>query len=300
MLLISHPNAMQHDMGSTHPEHPARWQVVKDAITPLASSERPEPLATRDQLVTVHDQAYVDQTLAFLSSGQPFMFDEDSYATGSYEAVLRAVGGAIQAVDQVMAGDTTNAFVCMRPPGHHAERKRGMGFCRFSNVALAARHALDAHNLTRVVILDFDVHHGNGTQNCLWDEPCVRFVSSHEMPLYPGSGYSDEQGAHNQIINIPLPSGCNSHQFRSCWDSLWPDLEAMNPQMVLVSAGFDAHAADPLSTTMLWENDYAWLGTHIRQLADKNANGRLVSVLEGGYDLVALASSCRAYVEAIL
>jgi len=298
MLLVSHEAALEHSLGSGHPEQPARWQAVMEALLPLADSRLEAPVITREALLTVHHPTYVDASLQALAGSQPFIFDEDAPAQHSQGATLRAAGGALAAVDAVLDGHAEIAFLCMRPPGHHAEPDRAMGFCRFSHAALAARHALLQHGLASVAVLDFDVHHGNGTQACLWEEPRVCLVSSHEMPLYPGSGHPQERGAHNQITNAPLPPSCDSQTFRRVWDRLWPLVESTQPELVIVSAGFDAHAADPLATCQLNESDYAWLGQEIRALAQQSAGGRLVSLLEGGYNIPALAASARAYVRA--
>jgi acetoin utilization deacetylase AcuC-like enzyme len=211
------------------------------------------------------------------------------------------VGAACRAVDAVLSGEVANAFAATRPPGHHAEAETTMGFCLFGNVAIAAKRALDYHGLSRVAVVDFDVHHGNGTQALLWDEPRVRFVSSHQMPLWPGSGRRDESGAHGQILNIPLRPGSHGGPMRTAYTAqAFPMLDAFAPELVLISAGFDAHAADPLAG-LDWEtDDFAWLTRHLCDLAARHCSGRVVSVLEGGYDLAALGQSVAAHVRVLM
>jgi acetoin utilization deacetylase AcuC-like enzyme len=219
---------------------------------------------------------------------------------GSWEAALRAIGGAEAAVDAVISGAAANAFVAMRPPGHHAERERAMGFCLFGTVSVAAKYALDHHGLSRVAVLDFDVHHGNGTQDLLWDEPRAIFVSSHQMPLYPGTGKADETGAHGQIVNLPLRPGSGRAEMRAVWESALARVEAFAPDLVLLSAGFDAHRDDPLAGLNWTEADFAWITAAICDMAARCCGGRVVSCLEGGYDLPALAASVAAHVTVLM
>ncbi|KZV15272.1 Arginase/deacetylase [Dorcoceras hygrometricum] len=240
--------------------------------------------------------------LAAVAAGEMRRLDEDTVLSpGSAEAALRAAGAAVAAVDAVLGdGHARRAFCAVRPPGHHATREQAMGFCLFNNVAVAAAHALAVHGLKRVAIADFDVHHGNGTQDIFWREPRVLFASSHQMPLYPGSGQPDERGTGN-ILNRPLSAGDGPYLFRELWEGdLLPRLHAFRPQLVLVSAGFDAHERDPLADLCLGSEDYAWITAKLVDLADRHAGGRLVSSLEGGYDLAALAASAAAHVEALL
>jgi acetoin utilization deacetylase AcuC-like enzyme len=218
----------------------------------------------------------------------------------SAEAARRAAGAAIDAVDAVMSGHATNAFCATRPPGHHAETATAMGFCLFGNVAIAAHHAREKYGLSRVAILDFDVHHGNGTQDLFWSDPDVLFISSHEMPLYPGSGARSETGAGN-IVNLPLRSGSGSDEFRQIWtDEGLPTLETFRPELIIVSAGFDAHERDPLASINLTAEDFGWITAEIVQKADTLCQGRIVSCLEGGYDLQGLAESTAAHVLALM
>jgi len=216
-------------------------------------------------------------------------------------AARRAAGAVVAAVDMVMAREVRNAFCAVRPPGHHAETATAMGFCFFDNVVIGARHALEAHGLERVAIVDWDVHHGNGTQDLVWDDPRILFCSTHQMPLYPGTGAAEERGAHGQVINVPLPPGASGGVFRAgMLGRVLPAVEAHRPEMIFVSAGFDAHARDPLANLNLVEADFAWATAQLCALADKHCSGRIVSTLEGGYDLSALAASVAAHVRVLM
>ena len=282
LRLYTHPACLQHDNGPGHPESPARLAAVLRVLDHdrYAALDRVEaPRASREQLLRVHDVNHVDRILTAIPVGQVQRLDEDTVLDG---------------------GHVRRAFCAVRPPGHHATREQAMGFCLFNNVAVAAAHALAAHGLQRVAIADFDVHHGNGTQDIFWREPRVLFASSHQMPLYPGSGGPDERGAGN-ILNRPLSAGDGPYLFRELWEGdLLPRLHAFKPQLVLVSAGFDAHQRDPLADLCLGSEDYAWITAKLVELANRHADGRLVSTLEGGYDLAALAASTAAHVEAML
>ena len=304
LQLYTHSICLQHDPGPGHPESPARLRAVLEALDQdrFATLDRIEaPRATREQLLRVHTPAHVDRILAIRPEADTVRLDEDTLMSpASAEAALRAAGAVVAAVDAVMAGTTTRAFCAVRPPGHHATPDTAMGFCLFNNVAVGAAHALAAHGLKRVAIADFDVHHGNGTQDIFQREPRVLFVSSHQQPLYPGTGSADERGVGN-IVNAPLSSGEGSYEFRELWnDALLPKLHAFKPQLVLVSAGFDAHQRDPLANLQLQTEDYAWITRQLVELARAHAGGRLVSTLEGGYDLQALAASASAHVSALM
>ena len=231
-----------------------------------------------------------------------YQLDADTHVSpGSLKAALRGVGGACHGVDLVMDGTVQNAFVAMRPPGHHAERATPMGFCMFGTVAIAARHAMEQHGLSRVAVVDFDVHHGNGTQDLLWDEKRAFFVSSHQMPLWPGTGRAGERGAHGNVLNVPLPPGTDGATFRRIYeDTVLPQLDRFAPELILVSAGFDAHQADPLAQLELTEMDFAWVTGALCDIAARHAHGRVVSVLEGGYDLEALERSVAAHVRVLM
>ncbi len=304
LRLYTHSACLQHDPGPGHAERPARLKAVLQALDRdrFAALERIEaPLATREQLLRVHDAAHIDRVLSNVPLEGVYALDEDTLLSpGSGEAALRAAGAAVAAVDAVLGGSAQRAFCAVRPPGHHATRSDAMGFCLFNNIAVAAAHALSAHGLKRVAIADFDVHHGNGTQDIFQREPRVLFVSSHQSPLYPDSGSEDERGVGN-IVNATLSPGAGSHEFRHLWDGvLLPRMHAFRPQLVLVSAGFDGHLSDPLADIRLGQEDYAWVTERLVALAHTHAQGRLVSSLEGGYDLVALAASATAHVSALM
>ena len=303
MHLYTHPACLEHDPGEGHPESPARLRAVLQALDDprFASLERGEaPRATREQLERVHDAAYVDHIFTSAPAAGHARLDPDTVMSpGSLEAALRAAGAACAAADAVLTGAAKCAFCAVRPPGHHATRGEAMGFCLFNSVAVAAAHALAVHGLQRVAIVDFDVHHGNGTQDIFRHDPRVLYASSHQMPLYPGTGAAGERGDGN-IVNAPLAPGAGSTEFRAVWDgTLLPELEMFRPQLLLVSAGFDAHARDPLAQLQLAADDYAWLTRRLCQLADRHAEGRIVSALEGGYDLAALRECTAAHVAAL-
>jgi acetoin utilization deacetylase AcuC-like enzyme len=304
LRLYTHFACLRHDPGPGHAERPARLRAVLQALDHdrYAALDRVEaPLATREQLLRVHSVDHVQRILTGSPIEGTHRLDEDTLMSpGSVEAALRAAGAAVAAVDAVMTGDCRRAFCAVRPPGHHATRDQAMGFCLFNNIAVAAAHALAVYGLKRVAIADFDVHHGNGTQAIFERERRVLFVSSHQSPLYPDSGGEDERGVGN-ILNGTLSAGAGSHEFRELWnDLLLPRLHAFNPQLVLVSAGFDAHRDDPLADLRLGHEDYAWITEQLVTLARTHASGRLVSTLEGGYDTTALAASASAHVSALL
>ncbi|NUO72953.1 MAG: histone deacetylase family protein [Frateuria sp.] len=304
LRLYTHPACLEHDPGPGHPESPARLRAVLAALDRdrFAALDRIEaPRASREALERVHDAAYVTRILESAPAEGLLRLDEDTLMSpGSIEAALRAAGAMVAAVDAALNEPAGRAFCAVRPPGHHATANRAMGFCLFDNVAVGAAHALAEHGLERVAIADFDVHHGNGTQDIFAQEPRVLFASSHQTPLYPGSGTADETGESN-LANAPLPPGTGSQAFRRAWeDVLLPRLHAFRPQLLLVSAGFDAHRADPLAQLQLETDDYAWLTTRLLDVACTHAAGRLVSTLEGGYDLPALAASAAAHVAALM
>jgi acetoin utilization deacetylase AcuC-like enzyme len=304
LRLYTHSACLQHDPGPDHAERPARLRAVLQALDHdrYATLDRIEaPLATREQLLRVHSVTHVEHILASAPLAGTHRLDEDTLMSpGSVEAALRAAGAVVAAVDAVLAGATRRAFCAVRPPGHHATRDQAMGFCLFNNIAVAAAHALVAHGLKRVAIADFDVHHGNGTQAIFEHEPRVLFVSSHQSPLYPDSGREDERGIGN-IVNGTLSPGAGSQEFRELWDGLLlPRLHAFKPQLVLVSAGFDAHRNDPLADIRLGQEDYAWITERLVSLARTHAGARVVSTLEGGYDLAALAACAAAHASALM
>ena len=304
-LLIENPAGMDHLMPPGHPEQVARLEAVRTALAapPFAALVRQEaPLADEADLLLAHPQAHVDRIRAAMPEAGLVALDPDTHASpGSWAAALKGVGGMIAGIDAVLDGRATNAFVATRPPGHHAEQTRAMGFCFFGTIAIGARHALERRGLSRVAVVDFDVHHGNGTQDILWDEPRAFFVSSHQMPLFPGTGAASERGGSNNILNIPLPPGSDGAHMRSLYETrVFPALRAFAPELILVSAGFDAHRFDPLANLGWDESDFAWLTREICNLADELCDGRVVSTLEGGYDLPALAASVAAHVTELM
>jgi len=304
-ILYTHPACLEHDPGGGHPERPARLQAILEALDAedfSALERREAPRAERAQIARVHPEAFVDRILELIPAEGHHGLDMDTIVSpGSGEAALRAAGALCAAVDAVMAGEADNAFCAVRPPGHHAEPQRAMGFCLFNNVAIGAAQARAAHGLSRVAVVDFDVHHGNGTQAAFWDEAGLFFASTHQMPLYPGTGSSDERGAHGNIVNLPLPPMAGSEEFRAAMsEGLLPALRRFAPEFLLVSAGFDAHQADPLAQLRFRDEDYAWATAELKAAAEDCCAGRLVSTLEGGYDLGALATSAAAHVRALM
>ncbi len=302
--LITHPACLGHDPGPGHPECPERLRAVRRALEDeafaLLDRVRATP-ASEAQLTRVHSAAHVGRILAIRpEAGRRVQIDPDTaMSAGSAEAALLAAGGAVAAVDSVLEGRMRNCFVAVRPPGHHAGPQTAEGFCLFNNVAVAAAHAR-ARGLRRVAIVDFDVHHGNGTQDIFADEPEVFYGSSHQGGAYPGTGHAAETGVGN-IVNVPLRAGTDGAGFRAAWDEvLLPALDRFCPQLLIISAGFDAHRADPLAQLRLGSEDFAWITRALLEVAATHAEGRVVSVLEGGYDLDALAASAAAHVRALM
>lgn len=303
--LISHHDCLLHVTPPGHPERLERLQAINAALEAeeFAYLVRVDaPLAEDEQLLRVHPRRHLTLLAARIPNAGFVELDADTYmGPASLTAARRAAGALVAAVDMVMAGEVRNAFCAVRPPGHHAETTSAMGFCFFGNVVVGARHALEAHGLERVAIIDFDVHHGNGTQDLVWDDARIVFCSSQQIPLYPGSGNADETGAHGQIVNVPLPPGSGGPAFRAGFlGRVLPALEAHRPELVLISAGFDAHARDPMANLNLTEADFAWATERLCDVADKHCGGRVVSTLEGGYDLSALAASVAAHVRVLM
>ena len=300
IAFITHPECLLHEMGEGHPERPARLRAIEDKL--IASRLEPlivraeAPAATREQLLRVHDAAYLDALeRASPRSGLVQIDPDTAMNPHTLEAARRAAGAAVLGTDLVVAGTAEAAFCAVRPPGHHAERARAMGFCFFNNVAVGAAHALERHGLARVAIADFDVHHGNGTEDIFRDESRVLMVSTFQHPFYPSSGI---EGRSERMVNIPLAAGSSGKEFRAAVTELWlPALERFAPQMLFVSAGFDAHRDDEMAMLRLLETDYAWVTQQLRWVAARHAQGRIVSVLEGGYQLGALARSVAAHLE---
>jgi acetoin utilization deacetylase AcuC-like enzyme len=300
--LITHPDCLKQETPAGHPEQVARLARVLAALEGKALTHVKAPLAAEDDLLRVHPKSYVDSIRAAAPSEGLVQIDADTWMSpGSLAAAHRAAGGAVRAVDMVLGGEAGNAFVATRPPGHHAERETAMGFCLFGNVALAAKHALDHHGLRRVAVVDFDVHHGNGTQDLLWDEARTLFVSSHQMPLWPGTGRPDETGAHDNVLNLALPPESDGAHMRRVYEAeVFPRLREFAPELLLISAGFDAHHADPLAQ-LNWEvEDFVWLTGALCDIADESCGGRVVSALEGGYDLEALGLCVAAHVNVLM
>ena len=303
MLLYTHPACLAHQPGPGHPESPSRLQAVLEAldIDRFAALDTVQaPRATREQLLLTHDSAMIDIIFDNAPQEGYVRLDADTaMCPHSLEAALRAAGAVCAAVDAGLDGSSPRAFCAVRPPGHHATREAPMGFCLFNSVAVGAAYAL-ARGLERVAIVDFDVHHGNGTQDIFWDEPRVLYASTHQSPLYPGTGSRTETGAGN-IVNAPLPAGSGSLEFRAAIAHVvLPALHDFRPQLVLVSAGFDAHRLDPLADLNLDADDYAWVTGELVHIAQTYASGRIISSLEGGYSLTALRQSTVAHVAAMM
>lgn len=303
--LYMHEDCNTHITPPGHPERVQRLEAVAEALSQdrFANLQRKEaPLATRAELLRCHSESYVAKIEAAIPSEGSRALDGDTHVSaGSWAAALRAIGAVGAAVDAVLSGEFNNAFCATRPPGHHAETEKPMGFCLFGTAAIAAKRALDHHSLARVAVVDFDVHHGNGTQDLLWDEARSLFVGSHQMPLWPGTGDSDETGASCNVLNLPLRPGTGSFDFRQAWENHGlPALDAFAPELIIISAGFDAHEDDPLAQLNLREADFVWITDALYDLADTHTSGRVVSTLEGGYDLKALAASGAAHVEVLM
>lgn len=303
-LLYHHPVCAEHDMGYGHPESPERLAAIfKTLKTPeFADLQwREAPQAAMEQLTRVHPSRYVERILAAVPRSGIYPLDGDTaLSPGSGEAALRAAGAACAAVDAIMTGEADNAFCAVRPPGHHAEPNRAMGFCVFNNIAIGATHARAAYGLGKVAIIDFDVHHGNGTQTAFETQPEVMYISSHQSPLYPGTGQRHERGVGN-IINLPLPPYSDAGELRYAWEhEMAPALLKFQPDFIFISAGFDAHHMDPLAQLNFTEEDYAWITEEILTIAGTCCNGRVVSTLEGGYNLTALAASVAIHIRSLM
>jgi acetoin utilization deacetylase AcuC-like enzyme len=303
-LLVTHPACLEHLNPAGHPERPDRLRAIERSLAAesfQALERRQAPAATLELITRCHPAEYVEEIRKAVPDQGLVRLDADtSMSPGTYEAVLRAIGGAAMATDEVMAGRINNAFCAMRPPGHHAETARPMGFCIFNTAAIIARHAQRKHGAERVAVVDFDVHHGNGTQEIFWSDPTVMYCSTHEMPLYPGTGARSERGIYDNIVNAPLRAGDGGDEFRAALEAvILPRALAFRPDFVVISAGFDAHMRDPLANLNLQEADFAWATKKLMEIADASARGRIVSVLEGGYDLQGLAGSAAAHVAAL-
>ena len=300
-IIIQHDDCLRHNPGAKHPESAQRVAAVLSGLKDIKGLQRlPAPIATLEQITRVHPAAFWAGLQAQEPSEGRIVIDPDTYLSrGSIDATLRASGGLCFAVDQLLSGKALRAFCAVRPPGHHAEPEHAMGFCLLNHVAIAALHALENPIIKRVAIVDFDVHHGNGTQAVFEQNPDVMYISSHQLPLYPGTGHIEETGCGN-ILNLPLAAGDGSEAFHKVWSSLGlPAIHSFEPDLILISAGFDAHQRDPLAQIELQDADYRWITEEICDLATDSSQGRVASILEGGYDLQALASASRAHVEGL-
>lgn len=300
--MITHADCLTHETPEGHPERVARLEHVLHALEPLDLLRVTAPLAAEDDILRIHPAAYLADLRNNLPTDKYHSIDADTFLSpGSLDAAFRGAGAMVRAVDMVLGGEAQNAFAAVRPPGHHAEKDSAMGFCLFGNAALGVKHALDHHGLSRVAVVDFDVHHGNGTQDLLWDEPRALFITSQQMPLWPGSGRADEDGAFENILNIPLPPESDGAMMRREYQAqAFPRLRAFKPELIIISAGFDAHQDDPLAQLNWSTGDFAWLTAEICALADELCKGRIVSTLEGGYDLNALSAATRTHVEELI
>jgi acetoin utilization deacetylase AcuC-like enzyme len=304
-LLLTHPACLEHLTPLGHPERPDRLRAVERALEAekfQTLARELAPLAPLETIALCHPMDYIVELRdASPREGIIHLDADTSMSPGTFEAALRAAGGAIQAVDEILAKKVRNAFVATRPPGHHAETARPMGFCLFDNAAIAARHAQRRHGISSAAIVDFDVHHGNGSQEIFWADKTVMYCSTHQMPLFPGTGAVGESGDYNTVVNAPLRPGDGAKAFREAFETrILPRLRDYRPELIIISAGFDAHMRDPLANINLAEEDFAWATQKLMDIADACADGRIVSLLEGGYDLQALGNSVAAHVTALM
>jgi acetoin utilization deacetylase AcuC-like enzyme len=304
-LLLTHRASLDHLTPPGHPERPDRIRAIDQVLgesrfDKLTRQQAPE--GSLDSVALCHNEHYVEELRHIApTSGLIYLDGDTSMSPGTWEAVMRGVGGAVAATDAVMSGAHLNAFVAVRPPGHHAEIAKPMGFCFFDNAAIAARHAQRKYGIARAAVVDFDVHHGNGTQDIFWADKTVMYCSTHQMPLFPGTGARGERGEHDTIVNAPLSPEDGSAQFRAAFENvILPQLQKFAPELIIVSAGFDAHYRDPLASLNLRAEDFGWVTRKLMDVADRSAEGRIVSVLEGGYDLQGLKESVAAHVEALM
>ncbi|MCG7628222.1 histone deacetylase family protein [Epibacterium sp. MM17-32] len=300
--LLTHADCLTHETPGGHPEQVARLEHVLHALAGLDLKRVTAPVAAEDDILRVHPAQYLTELRRELPVEGRKQLDADTWMSpGSLDAAFRAAGAAVRAVDMVLGGEVGNAFCATRPPGHHAETDTPMGFCLFGNAALAAKHALDHHGLKRVAVVDFDVHHGNGTQDLLWDEKRALVITSQQMPLWPGTGHPEEDGAHGNVMNLPLPPESDGAAMRELYsEQVFPRLRAFKPELLILSAGFDAHTDDPLAQLHWRTEDFRWLTAELCRLAQELCQGRIVSTLEGGYDLNALADAAKAHVEELI
>jgi acetoin utilization deacetylase AcuC-like enzyme len=303
-LIVTHTSGLDHDTGAHHPESPDRLRSVLDALSQPTFKDvlrESAPAATAEQVARAHPGDFFAKLMAAIPKGGRSHLDPDTVVSpGSGEAMIRAAGAVVRAVDAVAAGEARNAFCAVRPPGHHAESGRAMGFCLINNAAVGAYHARAVHGFKRVAVVDFDVHHGNGTQEIFWDDADAFYASTHQYPFYPGTGSRTEKGAHNNVVNVPLAAGSRGDVFRGGMsEHVLPALAAFKPDLILISAGFDAHKDDPLASLGFVEDDYAWATAALMDVAAQVCGGRVVSLLEGGYNLDALGASVTAHVQTL-
>ena len=299
---ITHSDCLKHETPPGHPEQVARLKYILQATKDLDLLRIDAPLATQKNILSVHPQSHIDLINASSPEDGTRPLDGDTHMSpGTISAAYRAAGGAVCAVDTVLSGEAKNAFVAVRPPGHHAETQVPMGFCLFGNIAIAAKHALDFHKLSKVVVVDFDVHHGNGTQDLLWNEPRALTITSHQMPLWPGTGRPEERGKYDNVLNLPLPPNSDGSYMRSMYrEKVFPKIRSFRPDLILLSAGFDAHIDDPLAE-LKWEvDDFVWITREVCNLAMDCCSSRVVSILEGGYNLDALAACAKAHIQNLI
>lgn len=299
--LITHSDCLEHKLDPGHPESPARIRMVEAALNGEEFQyliREQAPLASFEDLELCHPQEHIKSIHDYMPTTGLRQLDQDTFASpGTWNAIMRSIGGALHGVDLVLNGEAKRAFVATRPAGHHAEKTKAMGFCFFGNIAIAAKHALERHGLSRVAVVDFDVHHGNGTQNLLWDEPRTLFVSSHQRNFYPFSGSKEETGAHDNVLNIPLKKKSRGFEMKKAYEEqVFPRLDAFKPELLLISAGFDAHIRDDMSGLMWMTDDFAWLTRRLLEVTAPHTGGKTVSILEGGYEMGSLADSVRAHV----
>ena len=307
-LFLSHPACLRHDTGEYHPECAERLAAIMNVLEHedfIYMARGSAPLATREQLLRAHPASYIDRILGTVpAEGCYIELDSDTILSGtSGEAILRSAGAGCAAVDEVMTGKINNVFCAVRPPGHHADKESPGGFCLFSNAAIAALHARDAHGAQKVAVIDFDVHHGNGTQNVLWNEPGMFYASTHQSETFPYTGTASETGPEGGavVVNIPMPAGTGSDDFRMAYsDIILPKLRDFAPDLIIISAGFDAHAADPMAHFRLQVGDFTWLTTQLLDIARIFSKRRVVSILEGGYDPRALGACVAAHLRALM
>lgn len=299
--LITHPAALEHVTPPGHPEQVARLEYILNALKDCDLTRINAPMASEEDTTRCHPASYITDLRSAVPDVGFRRLDADTHMSpGSIEAAFRAVGGVTRAVDAVMAGEAGNAFVAMRPPGHHAETSTPMGFCLLGNVAIGAKYALEHHGLSRVAVVDFDVHHGNGTQDLLWNEPRALLITSQQMPLWPGTGDRTDKGGYDNVVNLPIAPNGTGAQMRQLYEAdVFPRLRAFKPDMIFISAGFDAHQDDPLAQLNWTTEDFRWLTDRICAVAADICEGRVVSSLEGGYNLGALAASVAAHVTAL-